>query len=553
MRFQLKLLSSLEKVFLDQEPEHQTELPMSSGFQNEVLSFQTAFCMTEEENRVEFRIEIDSPIAGCVHARQVRCVPVSLAVYSYPAKPDGNYLRTTPGMYPDLLSELKPASLFALPERWGSIWYTVTPDANTQPGVYPIHLSLIHCKTGEVLCECEQKVEILPGILPEQKLIHTKWFYCDCLANYYNVPAFSEEHWRIVENFVRRAVQGGINMILTPIHTPPINTAIGGERLTTQLVDITVENGRYVFDMTSLRRWIDMCKRCGVKYYEIAHLFTQWGAKHAPKIIAKVNGEEKRIFGWETDSRSEEYREFLEAYLPAVNQVFLGEGVAENVRWHISDEPEDHNLEFYLAGKELVQRILPEAVVIDALRDVQFYKRGVIQHPVAGLREVKDFLEAKVPELWVYYCCCEYIKVPNLLIAMPSARNRILGALLFKHQIEGFLQWGYNFYNNCHSEYAIDPYFTTDADGQYPAGDSFQVYPGEDGQPVDSIRMVVTQEGMYDLRAFEWLAELAGRDYVIRLMEEELSTPLTFYEYPQTQAYLLKLRAKVNAEILKRL
>ena len=200
-----------------------------------------------------------------------------------------------------------------------------------------------------------------------------------------------------------------------------------------------------------------------------------------------------------------------------------------------------------------MQRILPDAIVIDALRDVQFYKRGVIQHPVAGLREVKDFLEAEVPNLWVYYCCCEYIKVPNLLIAMPSARNRILATQLFKYRIEGFLQWGYNFYNNCHSEYSIDPYFSTDADGQYPGGDSFQVYPGEDGQPVDSIRMVVTQEAMYDLRAFEWLASLTSYEYVLDLIEGELSQPITFYDYPQTQAYILKLRRKVNDEILSRL
>jgi len=45
-----------------------------------------------------------------------------------------------------------------------------------------------------------------------------------------------------------------------------------------------------------------MCKEHGIQCFEIAHLFTQWGAKHAPKIMATVDGEYRKIFGWETDS-----------------------------------------------------------------------------------------------------------------------------------------------------------------------------------------------------------------------------------------------------------
>ena len=557
MTFDLLLLSSLEKVFQDQAPVEQPDLPLPSGFQNEVFAFQAAYRMTDGDTWVDFRVEIVSPIASCVHVRQVKQVPVAFPIYD---DCDDDYVRTAPGLYPDLLSETRLASLYAFPNRWGSIWIDVRPDASTPPGTYPVTVRLIkeaggkrfNESCGEVLAERTQMVEVLPGLLPKQKLMHTKWFYCDALANYYRVPVFSEEHWRIIENFVKKAVEGGINMILMPTHTQPINTYIGGERLTTQLVDITVEDGRYRFDMTKAKRWIDMCKRCGVEYYEVAHLFTQWGSQHAPKIIATVDGVAQRIFGWETDSQSAEYRAFLESYLPALDQLFREEGVAGNVRWHISDEPSEDNLPFYLAGKELVQRVLPHAIIIDALEDVQFYTRGVVEHPVAPVHTADDFLQAGVQGLWLYYSCDDYIRMCNHFIAMPSARCRIFAAHLFKFSIEGFLHWGYNFYNTARSQYAIDPYASTDADGRYPAGDAFQVYPGEGGTPEESIRMAVFSHALQDLRAFEWLASLTSREHVIALMEDGLASPITFADYPRTQQALLDLRARVNREILSR-
>ncbi len=101
----------------------------------------------------------------------------------------------------------------------------------------------------------------------------------------HNVPVWSERHWEVIENFAKVAVKNGINMLLTPVFTPPLDTAVGGERLTTQLVGIKKSGNRYTFNWKLLDRWIEMCNRIGVKYFEISHLFSQWGATHAPKIM----------------------------------------------------------------------------------------------------------------------------------------------------------------------------------------------------------------------------------------------------------------------------
>lgn len=557
VEFTFKLLSSLDKVFQDQEPLEQKDLPLPSGFQNETTSFQAAYRMTGAEPWVDFRVEIISPLKDHIRVRQVRQVPVQFPIYD---NCDTDYLRTSPGLYPDLLSVPHLASLYAFPGRWGSLWFDVQPDENVHPGVYPIEIRLIEVpggkiagETGGKLLACRtQRVEILQGILPDQRLIHTKWLYCDTLAEYYRVPVFSEKHWSIIENFVRHAVEAGINMILMPTHTPPVNTYIGGERLTTQLVDISIRDGQYIFDMTNVHRWIAMCRRCGVMYYEVAHLFTQWGCRHAPKIVTSHGGKEERIFGWETDSRSPEYQEFLAEYLRALNDVFCQEGIADYVRWHISDEPSEEDLSYYLEAKKTVRSILPDAVIMDALEEVRFYTEGIVEHPVIPVHAADGFLKKRVSNLWLYYSCDDYIDVCNHFIAMPSVRCRIFAIHLFKYQIEGFLHWGYNFYNTARSQYAVDPYASTDADGRYPAGDAFQVYPGPHGEPEDSIRLMVFLHALQDLRAFEWLASLTSREYTLSLIEEEAGEPVSFHRYPRDMRIMLEIRRKINEEILRR-
>jgi hypothetical protein len=104
---------------------------------------------------------------------------------------------------------------------------------------------------------------------------------------------FSERHWEIIENFVKVAVKNGQTMLLTPTITPAFDTEVGGERPTVQLVDIAIDNGKYTFNYDKLDRWVDMCHRCGIKYFELPPFFTQWGAEHAPKIVATVDGEFK--------------------------------------------------------------------------------------------------------------------------------------------------------------------------------------------------------------------------------------------------------------------
>ena len=545
MSLELRVLTHLDKVFLDEAPLECTT--SFQGFENEKIDFQLAF-RTMDDVRHEMQLNIHSPFAQYITVRQVKQVPVAFPMYAHATD---DCLRTEAGLFPDLLTAVQPHALHAS-RSWSCLWFRLDPRGNINPGVYPVELTLHNDALG--IRETRRvQIEILPGQLPEQTLIHTKWFHCDSIAQYYGVDVFSQRHWQLIENQILCAVENGINMILMPVHTPPLDTRKGGERLTTQLVDITVENGVYHFGMDKVRRWIHMCKRCGVKYYEAAHLFTQWGARHAPKIMATVDGEEQRIFGWDTDAAGEAYGTFLRAYIPALRRVFEEEGIADHVYWHISDEPSEAQIADYRQARAQVDVLLQGCRIMDALSDYSFYEQGLVPMPIPANDAIEPFLQHQVPGLWTYYCCVQTHKVSNMFIAFPSYRNRILGVQLFKYHIEGFLQWGFNFYNSQYSDYPIDPYLTTDADGWVPAGDPFQVYPGNDGKPEESIRMAVTMQALQDLRAFNLLAQLTSHADVVALIDGISGEPVTFTSYPRSNDYLLQLRQRVNAEIVKRL
>lgn len=532
---EIRLLSSLEKVFFDDAP---NESPLSlNAFQDETVSFQLAFRDPDVWQEVTIQVESDASVS----LRQIHHVPVRRA--NQPEADPDTLRGGASGLYPDLLTDIHPHALKISP-NWTTVWVdAVSQDA----GSYPITLRLLSSES--VLAERMILLEVLPATLPPQQLLLTRWFYCDSLAQYYDVKVFSEEHWAIIEKFLRNATQHGMNMLLTPIHTPPLDTAVGHERLTTQLVDITVNDGTYYFNTDKLRRWIHLARNCGISQFEMAHLYTQWGAHHAPKIIATVDGVEKRIFGWETNAVCTDYRKFLEGYIPAIRQVLREEGVEDCSYWHVSDEPYAADMEAYIAARYQIDDLLDGCIVMDALSNFEFYRQGIVTHPVVATNHVQPFIAASSDHLWVYYCCSQYKKVANMFIAMPSCRNRILGFQLFRHKVEGFLHWGYNFYNCMYSWYQINPYLTTDADCGVPAGDPFLVYPGKDGQPLASIRQIVFDHALNDLRACELLASRKGRAYVEALLDEAFDGYLSFESQADAEM-ILAVRKRINQEIV---
>ena len=564
VQYEFYLASALEKVIPHIRPAEIAPGTVLSTWRGQKTALQLVYTAQNGDPNMpvqEYCVEVTGA-PGNVRMRPVELMMANLAVYE---NSDDDYISKFPGLFPDLLTEPEEVYLLPLSRQYRSLWLTFDIPEDAPAGDYAITVKALPCchkyqPNGTYFHDpgAENQIFELPvtlhvgkADLPAQQLLHTEWFHTDCLSVYYGMPVFSQEYWRITENFIRAAAEHGINMLLTPVITPPLDTPVGKERPTVQLVDMELCDGKWRFGFEKLERWVAICRKYGITHLEMPHLFTQWGAVATPKIMATVDGTLKRVFGWDVAAGSADYRAFLEQFIPALRSKLESLGFDnDHVYFHISDEPSPEHLDAFHTALKQTAGLLDDCHVFDALTNFEFYRTGLVKTPVVANDYIQPFFDAAVPDLWVYYCCVQGDKVPNRFFSMPSYRNRIMGTLMYLYDNAGFLQWGFNFYNAKYSIHPIDPFRCADGDCGYPAGDPFLVYPGKDGNPLSSIRAEVQDDALLDLRALRMLESLAGREFTTRLILETAGMErITYTDYPRNSEFLLKLRQRVAEEI----
>ena len=475
-----------------------------------------------------------------VSISKVVSVPVNTPCYK--DVHDEGYLSYEAGLYPDLLCPISDKITLSGTSTT-ALWISAEVPNKMAAGKKKIEVSFFE-PLSKTTKSVEFTVEVIPALLPKNPLPVTIWFHCDCIADYYGVEVFSKRHWELIKNFMIAARKTGATMILVPLFTPPLDTEVGGERTTVQCVGVSKTQDGYAFDFENFRKYIALAKEVGFTFFEMSHLFTQWGALHAPKIM--VDGE--KAFGWETDLHEGEYKAFLDAFLPCLVREINALEIEKNVFFHVSDEPSGNMLSDYRFAKSLVEEHLKDFEIIDALSNFEFYKEGVVKKPFVATSAIEPFLEEKADVL-CYYCCCQCKDgVSNRFIAMPSPRTRVIAYQMFYNNVNGFLQWGFNFYNSQLSKQKINPFVTTDAIGAFPSGDAFCVYPAENGVPYFAIGAKSFAAAMQDLRAMQLLSSLLSKEEVNGILEKHFER-LTFKDSIVSAECILSAREEINQKI----
>ena len=548
MNISIKQISSMEKI--RNREDIKNEVSEVQLFLGEHYSYQIVL---ETDECTVSEIKVESELSDYINIYSVEDGIMDLPCYS--ENTDDDYITKNKGVMPDILIPVEQNNdikMFAKGIK--TFWVEVCVPDNFDCGKYDIAVHFT-CRpstpTGEVkTIKTVFHAEIINVKLPVQELLYTQWFHVDCIASVHNVEIYSEEHWELIDKYMKTAVELGINMILTPVITPPLDTEVGKTRPVTQLVKITKIDGAYVFDFSLLHRWIMMCKKNGIKYFEISHLFSQWGAKFSPNIYVYHDEELVNEFGWHIKADDEKYIIFLKQFLSELVEFLKSEGVAEDCYFHLSDEPSEEHIEAYRRAYKMVKPLIGDCKVMDALSHYDFYKNGLVENPVCSIKYIEPFLKNHTENLWAYYCCIEGDKVGNRFLSMPSYRNRILGLQLYKHDIKGFLQWGYNFYYSQYSRYEINPYITSSADGAFPSGDAFSVYPGKDG-PLKSLRAIIFYESLQDILICKMLERIIGKSKVVEFIDNMADMDISFSHYPRNSTFVPEVISEMKMEILK--
>ena len=539
----ISAISPLEKV-LTQKNEYRV-IDKITLLQNERGFFGVHF-ENDAITRFFFSIELEGGLKDFATIYKADEVPCTVTYQDVNLK-DDYVISHERGLYPDPLKDIK-AQKFSLARSVNcGFMVELFNDKGLPVGEHKLTIKAVH--KGKVLDQTEITVEVLGVNLPENDLMITQWIHYDSIAKVHGEKPFDDEYMTVLKKYFQMAVDYGQNMVMIPLFTFPLDTEIGLERLTFQSVKVEKVGEEYKFDFTVTEKLIDLAFSCGFKYIEFSHLFTQWGAEKAPKVIATVLGKEERIFGWDTSSDGDDYRSFLGAFLTELVKFIDKKGIRNKCCFHVSDEPNETHIQLYSSHVKFLKQYIGDMPIMDALSNYEYYELGFVDLPVVTTRFAHNFVE-RCPNFMVYYCCCECVdNLSNRFLNMPLARARVLGVQLYNSGTKGFLHYGFNFYNSAFSIFDVDPYRNTDAGGFLPSGDPFVVYPDKDLVVIPSIRLFAMAQAFEDYRALKLLEKIKGKQFVLDFIASE--GVIDFKTYPTTEGFVESFRDKVN-ELIKR-
>ena len=516
-------VASLERVYKDVRP--QNILRSYSCLLNETIYFQMVL-FSKENCTVRLHCQADLPIA----LYKQKYVKGSVA----PNRAD-EYYETNRSFYPDPLCPFD-GTLELSAGEYCSVWAKV---------------NCVKAGKQEIICiakteteTLEERINVLVSSTPLEKndAILINWLHYDCICHKHGIAPFSAEFYDTLKEYIKLYTETGFNTLYVPLFTPPLDTAIGSERLTIQTVAVKKHKGKYIFEFSRLKEFIDFAKAQGIKYFEFSHLFTQWGAKACPKIIADVNGTKKRIFFWNDKSYGKKYRRFLSAFLRAFSGFIKSNNLEKQCFLHISDEPWWRYESNYFRLSKFMRKHTEKLTIMDAVSTNKFYAKKAQDLPIySNLKE--NLMNEKQAFLFYYACDSKFNNLTNRFFYMPLQRTRMLGYQMSLKGALGFLHWGFNFYNAQYSTREIDPWEETDAGGNFPSGDSFIVYP-KDNTVYPSIRLFTMQEAFSDYFALEMLKKRYGKEFVRTFLMEQGIEGLSIY--PKSVEKHLEIRQKIN-------
>jgi hypothetical protein len=534
------LESSLTRVFPTSPAGEKRSIQLLTP-RNAQLSFQA--CLRNDRS---WPLDVECTVLGAdgltVQVRRVGFVPQ----WNYTAdtsQDELDGLGHVPGLVPDPLFPESKARVG--PYATQPFWITIRVSADAKPGMRQLTVQISSPRLKEPV-QLTAELEIHPLIIqPRKGFPVTHWWNADAIYDWYKLPVFGDAWWKIARTYLENMRSHGCDVIKVPlfycrreiVERPP------------QLLRVTEPApGRYQFDWSQVKRFVDMARDVGFEQFEWSHL---WLYKTDPskasvdtptRIYTWSNGRARLLWPPDTEATGSVYRNFLEQLLPEYHQFLEREGLLQQSYFHLSDEPGGNveDIANYRSARLLLKELAPWMKVIDAMSDIRYGREDDLTDiPVPAVHAAQAFIDEKIPH-WVYFCMGPRGPYLNRFFDTPLAKIRMSGWLFYKHRAQGFLHWGFNYWYvmdlgfNRQTQVLVDP-FTDGASGTSaggegaPYGDAFVVYPGQDG-PLDSIRWEVFAESLQDYA----ILQTVGIDPT----DSKLADLKSYSDFPKNQLWI---------------
>lgn len=347
-------------------------------------------------------------------------------------------------------------------------------------------------------------VYALDFCLPVSQNFHKKldiWQHNTCIARYYGVDEYSDEHFEIIERFIKAlAYLGQKSVSIIASHTPWDGQKRGGadkgfpaDLYETQMSYIFKDKKGLKFDFSVIDRYIALCDKYGIN--EEIEVFGLCGAWTERTLIRAKNE-----YGYTYLSEEE-----INIYIRALYEHFKQKGYL--LRTVIcADEPND--MERMQRELQRIRNIAPDFRFKAALDHPEFADtfagdlNVIVPSFFTACKRLDVIRKLNITKTW--YICCGPNK-PNTFISSPLAETRALAYLNEIFEFDGILRWAF-------TAWSREPYNESRV-GAWECGDTYIVYPAKTACPTLSLRYFQIRRMMEDLQLLSMVDKnkFAGR------------------------------------------
>ncbi|NLE13482.1 MAG: DUF4091 domain-containing protein [Clostridiales bacterium] len=376
--------------------------------------------------------------------------------------------------------------------------------ASAEAGSYPLKLRLFGGKLFEderLLGEACAEIEVLDYILHDTKFnkFHLDlWQHLSNIARKAEVPLWSDEHFTVIEGYVRSLGELGQKAVTLIVTDAPWagqgcfrEKEFPGNLFEYSIVPVCRNaDGSFEYDYSIMQRYIDLCAAYGIdRELSVYGICGTWKAEDEGfGRLAPDYPDALRIRYLDRADGCYKYMRTaaeIDGYIAALEQYFVTTGQIDRVRI-AADEPAD--IEAYRAILAHLGEIAPEFRFKAAINHPEFVSEfGEEVYDFAPsygslctkFNELDNYRRTMKGKRFLYYICCGP-SFPNNFLDSDLTESLYLGVMASYAQFDGLLRWSYTVWND-------DPR----ADlryGSWRAGDTCLVYPQKNGRPLLTLR-----------------------------------------------------------------
>ncbi|HKT11937.1 MAG TPA: carbohydrate-binding family 9-like protein [Terriglobia bacterium] len=472
-------------------PEEQIAAAGAEAFRNEIVSMQ--FAVRSASELKPFSASCQA--SGAAGARELPCSWVEVRYPGYvPVVERGEPMADPLFPYPP--DEIKA--------NWTQgVWLTISVPRDAAAGDYEGGLEI---RAGAESKQLELSLRVLDFTLPgmvQGNFDLNIWQDPAAVARAAKVPLWSPEHWKLLEAYTRDLAAHGQKAISTSIVSDPWRSQTGF--VYPSMVEWSFpgvykegEASRFQFDFSVFDRYVEMMMKAGIGKYIQCFSMVDGPGRTSLCNIGYTDTQSGKMRVCPTHVGDAAYRDVWGAFLPALVRHLQQHGWL--TRTYISfDEKPQAIMDGILS---VLKDDAPELKVSlsggssseesATVGDLVLYYGALRRRDV--VRKLLEERRGVGPT--TFYTACGTAS-PNTFIYSPQWESRLLPWISFQHGLAGYARWAYQ-------SWPEDVW--KDPESRWHSGDSFLVYPGDDG-PIDSTRWELLRQGIQDYEALELLQQ----------------------------------------------